>query len=269
MEDLLTALRARHMSADTSPAPTTASTSTTQQTTPTPAPPTFGLPNYGHGPGAPTHGYTPPPVPPVGGPPPPGANPPGAAATAPPGPGTPGYVGPGPVVGTGAYPTGFDSPANAYAGMSDQMNIANTHNPFYSPQGAYAGNAWLAYLLADPYNRMITDSAEKQTLENTNTAFDAARGRMKSDALASGAGESGVAGGMSKGLELAKGATQAKNVRDFEQYKTDKGDERLKDLLMPYLSQINAYMGHPTPPAGPSQSQQMLQYAQLIAGLFA
>jgi hypothetical protein len=153
--------------------------------------------------------------------------------------------------------------------MNDQMIGAGNYSPFYSPQPAYAGNAWLAYLMADPYNRMITDSAEKQTLEQTNTAFDAARGKMKSDALQSGASEGGVAQGNANALSLAKGSTQAKNVRDFEQYKTDKGDERLKELLMPYLSQINASMGHAAPDSGPSKSQQYLQYAALIASLFA
>jgi hypothetical protein len=142
--------------------------------------------------------------------------------------------------------------------------------PFVSPTPAYAGNAWLTYILSDPYNRMISDAAEKQTLEGTNTAFDAARGKMRSDALESGASEGGVAKGQSQGLELARGATQAKNVRDFEQYKTDKGDERLKDLLMPYLAQFNnRAAGAGSAPNQGNSSQQYLQYAALIASLFA
>lgn len=201
------------------------------------------------------------PVPPVHGP--------GAATTAPPRPGTPGYVGPGPVVGTGSYPTGYDSPANAYAAAADQMNRAKTYDPFYSAAPAYAGNAWLSYILADPYNRMITDAGERTALDATNTAFDAARGRMRSDALESGAGESGVAAGRSKGLELARGNAQAANVRDFEKFKTEKGDERLKSLLMPFLSQENAYLGNSAPPTGDSKSDQYLQYALQVASLFA
>ncbi len=131
-------------------------------------------------------------------------------------------------------------------------------------------SAWLQYLLADPYNRMISDAAEKQTLENTNTAFDAARGKMRADTLQSGAGESGVARGMSRGLELARGQTQAKNVRDFEQYKVDTGDKRLHDLGLNYLAlQNNARSGQPGGNQQDNKTDQYLQYALTIAALFA
>lgn len=140
---------------------------------------------------------------------------------------------------------------------------------FQSTAPGAGGLSWLQYILADPYNRMITDASERQTLENTNTAFDAARGKMRSDALQSGAGESGVAAGQARGLELSRGATQAKNVRDYEQYKVDTGDKRLQSLLMPYLAQSNAAItGNSTPPPQDNSTQQYLQYAALIASLF-
>jgi hypothetical protein len=253
------------------PAPTTAATGTSAPNAPAQTPYQQYM-DYIHkhpmGTGA-GGGTTPPqppntPTPPVGAMPP--ATPPPAGSTS----------GPGAIVG-GAYggdPATYDSPQDAYNRMiQNWVNNPQAHQygSFIGEAPGFAGNAWLTYLMGDPYNRMISDSAEKQTLDNTNTAFDAARGKMKSDALQSGAAEGGVAKGESNALELAKGNTQAKNVRDFEQYKVDTGDKRLQQLLIPYLAQANNRQAGVGSNQGSSNdnTQQYLQYASLIASLFA
>lgn len=234
---------------------------------------TYAFPqNYG--PGQPPHvspptGYVAPPA--NGTPPPPQPTGPAAGGANPsPAPGDPGYIGPGAVVGTGNYPAGFDTPANAYAGMAAQQNAAHNQGLFYSNQPGFAGKAWLSYILADPYNRMVTDASERQAMDATNTSFDAARARGVTDALQSGAGESGVARGQGAGLELARGNALSKNARDFEQYKTTLGDQRLQSLLMPYLSNyVAARNGTPPPPAQANNTGDYLKAAVEIAKLFA
>jgi len=191
--------------------------------------------------------------------PPPNQYPPPAAATPPPPPqasytppepppNTNGYVGPGPINNGSGY---WDNPERAVQGIRDDAaanpagwtdwGLFNTTRPGAAALGQ------LQYLLSDPYNRYITDSSERQSMDATNTAYDAASGKQRSQALQAGAGESGVAQGMSAAMNLAKGNAQAKNVRAFEQYKTDTGDKRLQNMGLPLLGQYNAAKGNPSP----------------------
>lgn len=200
----------------------------------------------------------------------PAGGPPTGTPTAPAMPG-PDFWGPNPPPGYGppvtpGHTTQYNSPSDVMRRMIADM-LSNPegwrqYGLFNSTAPGAAALSQLGYLLADPYNRQITDSAEKNALEGTNTAFDAARGRMRSDALQSGAGGSGVARGQSQALELARGAQQAKNVRDFEQQKVDLGDKRLRELGLPLLAQYNASRGNQTPPQqGPNWGEELLPIA--------
>ncbi len=247
--------------------------------------PLAGMPNLSAGVAPGMEGMTKGPRPPAPPPPtttlPPQGSPPqgGAAPTAPtpgtvppPLPGSPGYVGPGPI---GSPTGGYSSPGQNIKEFQAWLNRGNWDA--WTKYGALANSTpgmgtagWLSYLMADPYNRMVTDASERESLDATNTAFDAARGRMKADALQSGAGQSGVARGMSKGLELSRGATQAKNVRDFEKYKVDLGDKRLKDMGLQWLNLQNASRGQSQSNQNQgSNSDDYLKLAVTIASLFA
>ena len=174
-------------------------------------------------------------------------------------------------VGYGAteYPSGSNS--SPQAALNRFLSNIGSNPAGYTQYGPYLGlgpgintAAQLQYLLADPYNRNITDSAERQSLDATNTAFDAARGRMLGDQLQSGAGESGVARGMSKGLDLARGNAQAANVRDYEKFKVETGDKRLRDLGLQYMASSPWGKGGLPASTDNSDAQKQQQYQDVL-----
>lgn len=116
------------------------------------------------------------------------------------------------------------------------------------------GASWAADVLADPYN--IPDDMLREMLENTELAYNRAEGDARQRLLSSGAGRGGVAQGIQGQLGVARGASQARDVRDWTKYRTQLGDERLARLWLPYMSQYNnaiaAMMGAPQRPESPS-----------------
>jgi hypothetical protein len=137
------------------------------------------------------------------------------------------------------------------------------------------GMAWSAYLMGDPYNRMMTDAGERSAMATTNQAFDTARNKMRTGAFGSGAEDSGVARGMGRQMEVARGQALSDDVRNWEQFKINKGDERLKSLWLPWMNTYNnavatAY-GQPQQGGGSSgweTAADLIGTAAMIYGMF-
>lgn len=136
-----------------------------------------------------------------------------------------------------------------------------------SPAGGF-GMAHLAEILRDPYN--LPDDRLRDMMQNTEVGYNKAGQAIKEAGLQSGAGFGGVAGKAGQQVELAKGAEQARNMREYEQWRQETGDRRLNALLLPYLQTVNQAAGvaEGVPAqSGPSSTDQWLQYAMMLASI--
>jgi hypothetical protein len=123
-----------------------------------------------------------------------------------------------------------------------QAYIANGGDNLGSTAGAllqpiHTGMAQAGALLNDPYN--IPEARLNSMLENTELAYNRAGNEARQQTLGSGAGRGGVARLSRGNIEQARGADQARNIREFEQFRTARGDSIIQNLLPSLLSQYN------------------------------
>ena len=97
------------------------------------------------------------------------------------------------------------------------------------------GKAQLAKLLADPYQ--VSEAPLRQSLENTELAYNTAANRARETAYGAGAGEGGVSKQLRGNIEMSRGADKARNLREFEQHRQEVGDQRLQA----YFQYLDAY----------------------------
>jgi len=110
-----------------------------------------------------------------------------------------------------------------------------------SLQGLVPGMGQAAALLNDPYN--IPDARLNEMLEGTELAFNRAGNQARQFGLSSGAGHGGVSQMNQGNVQMARGAEQARNLREFEQFRTMLGDQRIGSLTDMFWDNYNQSEG--------------------------
>jgi hypothetical protein len=136
-----------------------------------------------------------------------------------------------------------------------------------SLQGLVPGMGQAAALLNDPYN--IPDARLNQMLEGTELAFNRAGNQARQFGLSSGAGHGGVSQMNQGNIQMARGAEQARNLREFEQFRTALGDQRIGSLTDMFWSNMNQGEGvlRGTQTGGGSDTEDWLNYATAVLSL--
>lgn len=136
-----------------------------------------------------------------------------------------------------ASPTAVQTPKSARS-FGSLIQRANENAPpgmqmtsLVASRAPRSGEAWLSQILNDPYN--IPEAGLRQGLQGADQAYNVAAQRAKRDTLGSGATASGVARGTRAGVESARAGSMADVLRNWEQYKTQLGDQRLATLYSP------------------------------------
>lgn len=99
------------------------------------------------------------------------------------------------------------------------------------------GVAQMTSRLQDPY--ALPPGMSEGLLEGTELAHNRAGRQAARVTKGSGAGEGGVAEAARGDIELARGAAQARNLRELAQFATQQGDQVLQSLLLPWLQLYN------------------------------
>jgi hypothetical protein len=141
---------------------------------------------------------------------------------------------------------------------------------FHGNEPGFAGLPALTEAVRNPYQ--VPPAALNRNLEALNVGFDVARQRAGANILGSGAAEGGVARGEMANIDVARASAISDTVREWDQFVTQLGDERIREMLLPWLALYNqAYgiaSGVPTPPPQSSTTEDYLQAAQRLAQAF-
>lgn len=96
-------------------------------------------------------------------------------------------------------------------------------------------NAQVAHMMANPYS--VPDAALRSNLQGVEQAYNRAGGTVAASTLGSGAGEGNVAKGFRGNVELGRAGAVSDALRDWEQFKIQQGDERIRSIGLPWMQQ--------------------------------
>lgn len=142
--------------------------------------------------------------------------------------------------------------------------------PFYQlTEPQFMGTSWLSEILKNPY--AIPDDMLQDTLQAGEKAYARAKGQIGAGLKASGAEEGGVAKGTLGQVDLAHAGQTADSIRNWNQFMLKMGDDRLKQMWLPYMNLWNQAFaiaeGQP-PPDQSSMGEDILSAVATAAPYF-
>jgi len=173
---------------------------------------------------------------------------------------------PGPQIG--GENQGYHSPSTGETTLSPERLQGNSEFPYVNRAllpDIYRGNmlGWAGF---DPFMQalmnpgQIDESQKRQTLQDTELAFNRATGQARESMANTGAGpgRSGVGNANLASLDMARGSAQAENLRGWDQYADQRRLQVLQSLFLPYLNTYNSAYGvangSPASPGGGGNS---------------
>jgi hypothetical protein len=117
-----------------------------------------------------------------------------------------------------------------FSGGGGGHNQGDLPYPYAQNAPSQAGIPHLTANFADPYG-LPNDAGLRASLEATELGYNRAGHQIRAAGLGSGGGHGGVQRGFGAQNELARGAAQARDLREWDQYRIDRGDDTMDRII--------------------------------------